>query len=210
MILLTNYNIHTYKDYWKNAQLVPSKSQEDKQLPILIDTLKRETDVNKIETVLEVGCGYGRIAKGLLESRIFPYLDSYTGTDLSKFAIAQAEENLQLYVRLKDGLNLYDGDFEILFPVSIHQPEMYDLVISVETLSVIPDPNTVNKWIGKMISLSKKYVVNLDFTRGNDTITNIPPHSYHLHYAHYSNSDFSLPKEIEISNNESIFVVRVR
>jgi SAM-dependent methyltransferase len=185
------YNIHTYKDYWRNANLVPSKA-EDKQLPLLIDTLKKEPNMDTVASVLEVGVGYGRIAKAIIDT--FPDISLYHGMDISSSA-----NNLRHY-------RAYIGEVCDFDSTLYWDNPVFDLVISVETLSIVPID--VSGWINKMISLSKKYCINVDFTRGNDTITGLPPKDYSGYYN--SNPNVLDCKEIEFPNNESAFIVRVR
>lgn len=195
-----------YKQFWKDTELVPN-SLPDTQLPLLIETLKKELDFGKIETVLEVGVGYGRVAKALLDDPD-NVINLYDGVDISEKAINQSEEYLKEHMigsYTHQGYCPYPSeDFETC-PI----PEIYDMVISVETMSVVP--HDIRPWIDKMISLSKKYVVNLDFTRGNDTITNNPPHKYWLPYTCATIEKKLVNwEEIRIPNNESIFIGHMR
>jgi SAM-dependent methyltransferase len=161
------YN-HNYKEVWLNTNLRPSKN-DNGQLEHLIKTLKEKLTFDRIETVLEVGVGYGRVAKAILDT--FPNIETYVGTDISDNAWNQCCEYL------KDYSNFYapaPRDFEEA-PI----PVLYDLVISVDTMSVLPTGYNIQPWIDKMCKLSKKYVVNLDYKMNvySDILIN-NPHNY--------------------------------
>ena len=203
-MLSQNYSSkQNYKEFWKNINLIPSK-KEDKQLPWLIDTLKRELDINKIETVLEVGVGYGRVAKAILDT--FPNIDYYFGIDISNDAIEQSRDYVG-YTHLYDGeptesFHSHTCDFE-----DSAFGEIYDLVISVETMSTIPENISVQPWIDKMISLSKKYVVNLDYVNTTHPIFN-NAHDYRKHYTHAGELHYW--KDVPNNPDMKLFLCRVK
>lgn len=193
-----------WKEYWKNTELVPSK-REDKQLPWLIDTLKKELDINKIETVLEVGVGYGRVAKAILDT--FPKIEDYHGVDISERAWNQSCEYLKGYEQF------YAPPWEDF--IELDYTGLYDLVISVETMSCVPESEewTIQMWIDKMCSLSKKYVVNLDYVKTTHPIFN-NGHMYNRAYlSNKWNAESEFNKDIisyPFSSNEKLFIFRVR
>jgi len=183
-----------WKEYWKNTELVPS-SREDKQLPFLIATLKKELDISKIETVLEVGVGYGRVAKAILEE--FPNVEAYTGIDISQ----QATDKSREYVT-SISYGAINSDFE-----DVEIEGYWDLVISVETLSAIPEDISVQPWIDKMVSLSKKYVVNLDYTTTTHPIFNNGHDYYSAYHKHETRTRmFFLPDKF----GEELFICWVK
>lgn len=186
-----------WKDYWINTELVPSK-REDKQLPFLIETLKKELDINKIETVLEVGVGYGRVAKAILDT--FPNIEEYHGIDISDNAMEQCWENLKGYEAFYGPAPRDFEEYEL-------PGFLFDLVISVETMSAIPENISVQPWIDKMCSLSKKYVVNLDYIKTTHPIFN-NGHNYVMHYTYIDDVEF---QSIDTPNpDESIFFCIVK
>jgi SAM-dependent methyltransferase len=203
-----NYN-KDFKQFWLNTKLVPN-SKPDTQLPLLINTLKRELDMSRIDSVLEVGIGYGRIAAALLDCFVTDYNRDdivYVGLDISQKALKQSMAHLNG----KNGRPCYFPYCADFGSENIGLREKYDLVISVETMSVIPDEETVQKWISKMVSLSKQYVVNLDHHDDSDSnvFFNIG-HSYSDKYLMtnntYSISQFGIPDY----KNEVIHIVRVK
>lgn len=194
-----------WKQYWIDTELVPSK-REDKQLPFLINKLKEELDINKIETILEVGVGYGRVAKAILDT--FPNILYYDGIDISIKALQESRYYLRKYVGLNDislGYKAINVDFENMDMDSI---KPFDLVISVETMSTVPENIDICNWIDKMVSLSKKYVVNLDYTKTTHTIFN----NGHAYETCYGINDSV--KRFEIiptpNENEKLFICRVK
>lgn len=191
-----------WKQYWIDTELVPS-TKEDKQLPFLINKLKEELDINKIETVLEVGVGYGRVAKAILET--LPNLIRYDGMDISNKALQESRYYLRKHIGLNDlgmGYRAILGDFENDIPI----PNFYDLVISVETMSTVPESISIEHWIEKMCKLSKKYVVNLDYWKTTNNISN-NGHDYLEAYG----KCYCYPNEYETPNpHELLYIGRVK
>ena len=191
-----------WKQYWKDTELVPS-TREDKQLPFLINKLKEELDINKIETVLEVGVGYGRIAKAILDT--FPNISEYHGLDISENAWNQCVEYLKGYE------NFYAPAWQDFDDYKF--PGWFDLVISVETMSCVPENISIDRWIKKMCNLSKKYVVNLDYVNTTHPIFNNGHDYKHAYLSQKWNGEprnnkpvlFSYP----FSRDETLFIFKV-
>ena len=191
-----------WKERWRNnARLIPSK-QEDKQLPFLINALRDNIDISKVETVLEVGIGYGRIAKVLFD--LFPNLQRYHGVDISWNAIRQSIEELRkVWKWSPDVKSVYSWDtidFE-----EFESDRYYDLVISVETMSCIPEYIDIQPWIDKMCLLSKEYVVNLDYIQTLNTLHS----NKHDYFTAYNMVNLKSVTEISYTRNESLFIYRV-
>ena len=108
-----------------------------------------------IESVLEIGAGYGRITRLLVEN--LPDLKHYDALEISPYR-AQAAIG---YVPPRKFLNIIVDNFE-----SFKATRMYDLVISVECL-MHQLPSKIEAWIRKMIALSKRFVMNLDWYEEN-------------------------------------------
>jgi SAM-dependent methyltransferase len=195
---------HTWKGFWQNAEVLPS-SKQDTQIEHLINVLKRELEIEKITTILEVGVGYGRVAEALLShyymNNLYP--PAYIGLDISTQTLERSRQYLANKFPQLTYIT-YIGDFET---ETLGLKREFDLVISVETMSVVPYDTKF--WIDKMISLSNKYVVNLDFRNSNDTFTNCPPHPYELYYKSNSRVDklnrFGIPNRVA----EEIFVANL-
>src|SRR5262249_23272028 len=127
--------LHKWKEYWLNADLVPSQ-KEDTQIKYLIDTLKRELDLNNISNILEVGVGYGRVAKGLLSYFSTDQLvqPMYVGLDISYETLKRSEQYLEPEATSLNYVT-YHSDFET---ECVGLARGFELVISVETMSVVP------------------------------------------------------------------------
>jgi cyclopropane fatty-acyl-phospholipid synthase-like methyltransferase len=94
-------------------------------------------------TVLEVGCGFGRIAR-LLHGQ-------YTGIDLSPTMLASNPADLRTAALIETSLEDYRPDGR------------FDLVIAVEVLMHVP-PADLPKAIRKLDRLSSRYIVTVDWT----------------------------------------------
>ncbi len=116
------------------------------QEKFLLDALKKLS----FSSVLEVGCGFGRITKSVLENC---NTSEYTAIDLSPDQIINAKA--------------YVGDVtEVQFIVSdiqsFHPHRKYDLVLAAEVLLHVK-PNDVRTAIVKLLSLTNKYFVHVDW-----------------------------------------------
>jgi SAM-dependent methyltransferase len=105
------------------------------------------------KSVLELGCGYGRVTKLLLTK--FPTLiKEYLAVDLSPHQI----ENAKKYVDYNDD--------KLIFSVSNIQAfntnKKYDLVILSEVLLHVL-PSEIDSIIKKIILLSDKHIINIDW-----------------------------------------------
>lgn len=186
-----------YKKFWLNIGLKPNENREDTQLSFLLETLEKEIDTKKVETVLEIGVGYGRIAKGILDA--FPKIGTYIGIDLSVRAMEECFEYLK-------GYDNFSGTAPLDFEEHNAGEVFFDMVISVETMSCLPAGYNVHKWINKMVSLSKKYVINLDYTQDGGYIFDNPHDYTHLYK---SNKDVRALGNVDVGD-QSIFIAYIR
>ena len=141
----------TYKDefrYNKNFEL---------QEKILINYLKDNVS-SSFSSVLEVGCGFGRITKLLLSN--FPNITEYLAIDLSPDQIENAKE------LIRKGTEMKGQDPTVTFMVSDIQSfqiqKKYDLVIASEVLMHIL-ASEIEEVIAKLVSMSNEHVVNIDW-----------------------------------------------
>jgi SAM-dependent methyltransferase len=123
------------------------KLQEQK----LVEYLKKNTFFS---TVLEVGCGFGRITKIMLSN--FPEVTEYVAVDLSPHQI----ENARNYVMGSDKSGVVK--FIVSDIQSLEMNSKYDLVIAPEVLLHIL-PSEIKGVLVKMVGWSKKNVVNIDW-----------------------------------------------
>lgn len=162
-------NVHTVKPEFDNkAYWVGVGADYIKNYPIgmykeidkgFVTTMENELDLNKVESVLEVGCGFGRVSKLMLS--LLPNLNSYHAIDLSHAMIEQAKDYCKDHYSRRLFFP-YVSDFETNMVSAI-----YDLVLSVEVMTSIPNTvageDRVKFFLDKMITKSKKYVVNQDW-----------------------------------------------
>ena len=154
----------TYKDefrYNKNFEL---------QEKILIDYLKN--NVSSFSSVLEVGCGFGRITKLLLSN--FPNITEYLAIDLSPDQIENAKE------LIRQGMVMKGHDPNLIFMVSDVQSfqvqKKYDLVIASEVLMHIL-PSEIDEVMRKLVSMSNEHIVNIDWYE-QQTPSKAAPHNF--------------------------------
>lgn len=127
------------KTYEQDASLGEYEHQE-RVLRVFLQSLK-------FHSVLEVGCGFGRV--GALITSMYPDV-SYTGVDISRDQLVGAIR------RIRSGARFWKGMFQD-FP----ETSTYDLVIAVEVLMHVP-PKDVAGVIEKMFRMSSHYVVSID------------------------------------------------
>lgn len=117
------------------------------------NTLMRYLDHLKFQTILEVGCGYGRMTKLILSN--FPDVAEIKAIDLSPEQIKVAktyvnDDRVQFRVIKIQDLNIYHDRFDLVFGVSV--------------LMHIPF-QTIEKAIENMVNASSKHIVNVDWYR---------------------------------------------
>lgn len=120
------------------------------QEKILIKFLKKEIDFS---SVLEVGCGFGRITKLIIED--FPTVERMSAIDISPAQI----ENAKRYVD-SDKVKFLCGKIQDL---NIHS-ENYDLILASEVLMHIHFTE-IDTVIKQLVRISKKHIINLDWYR---------------------------------------------
>jgi SAM-dependent methyltransferase len=144
------------KEYWlERGKVYKQEFQYNKKFKLqeqmLIDYLKKQISFS---TVLEVGCGFGRITKLLLSN--FPEITEYVAVDLSPEQI----ENAKRYVLGGDkrtALKFIVSDIQ-----SLQLDSKYDLVIAPEVLLHIL-PSEIKDVIARLEGWSKRNIVNIDW-----------------------------------------------
>jgi SAM-dependent methyltransferase len=129
--------------------------QEDLLITYLSDNLFTSDVTTK--SILELGCGYGRITK-LLLTKFANMIKEYHAVDLSPHQI----ENAKKYVDSNNN--------KLTFSVSDIQSfvtnKKYDLVILSEVLLHVL-PSDIDSVIKKVISLSNNHIINIDWYEDN-------------------------------------------
>ena len=129
--------------------------QEELLITYLSDNIF--TSDESTTSVLELGCGYGRITN-LLMTKFHNMIKEYLAVDLSPHQI----ENAKQYLRSNNN--------KITFAVSDIQSfdtnKKYNLVILSEVLLHVL-PEEIESIIKKLITLSKKHIINVDWYENN-------------------------------------------
>ena len=104
----------------------------------------------EFETVLEFGCGFGRITNLMLEN--FPKIKEYKAIDLSPDQIHNAKKIVKSE----------KVDFERTTIQKFKPKKKYDLVIGFAVFMHVP-PNDINSTIEKLVNLTQKHIVSCDW-----------------------------------------------
>ena len=144
------------KEYWlERGKVYKQEFQYNKKFKLqeqmLIDYLKKQVSFS---TVLEVGCGFGRITKLLLSN--FPEITEYVAVDLSPEQIENAKKYV-LGVDRRTALKFIVSDIQ-----SLELDSKYDLVIAPEVLLHIL-PSEIKDVIARLEGWSKRNIVNIDW-----------------------------------------------
>jgi SAM-dependent methyltransferase len=144
------------KEYWlERGKVYKQEFQYNKKFKLqeqmLIDYLKKQVSFS---TVLEVGCGFGRITKLLLSN--FPEITEYVAVDLSPEQIENAKKYV-LGVDKRTALKFIVSDIQ-----SLELDSKYDLVIAPEVLLHIL-PLEIKNVIARLESWSKRNIINIDW-----------------------------------------------
>ena len=108
------------------------------------------------KTVLELGCGFGRITQLLLSN--YSNITEYLAVDISPDQI----ENAKSLLSSTNLTNQVKVDFLVSDIQSLRLDKEYDLVILSEVLLHIL-PTEIDSIIKKLITLSKKHIINIDW-----------------------------------------------
>jgi len=126
----------------------------------------------KFKSVLEVGCGFGRITKLILSNH--PDVQRYTAVDLSPDQIFNAEQ----YVRSgidSEKLNDIDLSFRVSDIKSLELSEKFDLVLAAEVLLHIL-PSEIKGVMAKLVNLSNRDIITIDYYQ--EKMTRLAPHNF--------------------------------
>jgi ubiquinone/menaquinone biosynthesis C-methylase UbiE len=148
-----------YKEQFKHD---PEKQLQEE---MLLDYLK---GISPFQTVLEVGCGFGRISDIILSN--FPGIQEYVATDMSPDQL----ENAKTYVK-SDKIRFVESDIQ-----SLQLPKKYDLVIAVSVLLHVL-PAEVDQVVAKLVSFSKQHVINVDYYEDAKP-EHVAPHNFMHQY----------------------------
>lgn len=151
------------KVYKEQFKYDPEKRlQED----VLLDYLKTISPFPT--TVLEIGCGFGRISDLVLSN--FPDIKEYVAVDMSPEQLANAKS----YVK-SDKIRFIESDIQ-----SLQLDSKYDLVLAVSVLLHIL-PGEIEQVAGRFVSLSKRHVINVDYYEDGPS-RQLAPHNFMHRY----------------------------
>lgn len=175
------------KEYWlEKGKVYKQEFRYNKkfmlQEQILVEYLRKNTSFS---TVLEVGCGFGRITKIILSN--FPEVTEYVAVDLSPDQI----ENARNYVMGSDKRGVLK--FIVSDIQSLDMNSKYDLVIAPEVLLHIL-PSEIKEVLVKMVGWSRRNVVNIDWYE-DVTPRKAAPHNF-IH--EYEKIYHEIPDVVEV------------
>lgn len=146
-------------EYWRERGKVYKKNfryDKDKRLQEEF-LLTHLNDISgSFKTVLELGCGFGRITKLLLTN--YDNITEYLAVDISPDQIENAK-TLISSAKLSNKVKL---DFLVSDIQSLKLDKQYDLVILSEVLLHIL-PTDIDSIVNKLISMTKRHIINIDW-----------------------------------------------
>jgi SAM-dependent methyltransferase len=145
------------KEYWlTRGKIYMSNFRYNKRFQLQERMLIEYLRTIDFESVLEVGCGFGRITSQVI--RNFPRIRDYLAVDLSPDQIRNAQEYIKP-VEVNSNINL---KFIVSEIQSIQVARRFDLVLASEVLMHIL-PKDISKVITILVQLAKKHVINIDW-----------------------------------------------
>ena len=135
--------------------------------------------------MLEIGCGFGRLTNLLLSHYT---IENYFAIDISPDLLQKSQENFKNYDNI---------EFQVSNIRDFKTNKKYDLVIGTEVLMHVP-PNEILENLKKLVSVSNKYVINIDLY--NKTEITLPkPHCF-IHQ--YENLYQMIPNVVNVTKDQ--------
>lgn len=134
------------RTYWTEAPAMRVKAAHAEQETVLMDAIGRK----QVSSILEVGCGFGRI--GALLTDKWPNA-TYAGIDISPDRIAEASANLPADGRV----TLAEADL-----LDFDTDDSFDLVVAVEVLMHVR-PEQVEEAVERLQLWSHRHVYTVDW-----------------------------------------------
>ncbi len=181
------------KFYKKNFHYDDNKRLQEQ---FLIDYLNGIT--GSFKSVLELGCGFGRITKLLLTK--YDNITEYLAIDISPHQI----ENAKIYLSSINLSNKVKLDFMVSDIQSLNLDKKYDLVLLSEVLLHIL-PTEIDSIIKKLITLSKKNIINIDWYDDHPPRKHAPHnfiHQYETIYKKHTEPSTTTIKRIPIKRKK--------
>ena len=181
------------KIYKKNFRYDKNKRLQEEFLIAHLNNIS-----GSFKTVLELGCGFGRITQLLLSN--YNNISEYLAIDISPDQIENAKSLLsssKLPNQVK--LNFLVSDIQ-----SLRLDKEYDLVLLSEVLLHIL-PEDIDSIIKKLITLSKKHIINIDWYEDNPPKSQASHnfiHQYETLYKKYTEPSKTTIKRIPIKRKK--------
>ena len=184
------------KIYKKNFRFDKNKRLQEEFLVAHLNNVS-----GSIKSVLELGCGFGRISQLLLTN--YPNITEYLAVDISPDQIENAK-SLMSSTKLPN--NQVKLDFLVSDIQSLRLDKEYDLVILSEVLLHIL-PSDIDTIIKKLITLSKKHIINIDWYEDQSPKSQASHnfiHQYEALYKKYTEPSTTTIKRIPIKRKKFI------
>jgi ubiquinone/menaquinone biosynthesis C-methylase UbiE len=165
--LSANYNPREYwlargKVYKERFKYDPERLLQEE---VLLNHLK---SMPPFQSVLEVGCGFGRITNLVISN--FPDIEEYIAVDISPDQL----KNAKSFVK-SDKMQFIESDIQ-----SLQLDKKYDLVIAVSVLLHVL-PSEIDQAIAKLVSFSRQHVINVDYYE-EGKVRQVAPHNFMHQY----------------------------
>jgi ubiquinone/menaquinone biosynthesis C-methylase UbiE len=158
------------REYWLARGKVYKeqfKYDPEKQLQeeVLLEYLK---GMPPFQSVLEIGCGFGRISNLILSN--FSGVQEYVAMDMSPDQLENAKSSVK-----SDKIRFVESDIQ-----SLQLDKKYDLVIAVSVLLHIL-PSEIEQVVARLASFSKRHVINVDYYEESGA-RQVAPHNFMHQY----------------------------
>ena len=168
-------------EYWRERGKVYKKNfryDKDKRLQEEFLLTHLNGISGSFKSVLELGCGFGRITKLLLTN--YDNISEYLAVDISPDQIENAK-TLISSAKLSNKVKL---DFLVSDIQSLKLDKQYDLVILSEVLLHIL-PTEIDSIVNKLISMTKRHIINIDWYEDQPPKTKAPHNFIHQYESIY-------------------------
>jgi SAM-dependent methyltransferase len=184
------------KIYKKNFRYDKSKRVQEEFLIAHLNNIS-----GSFKSVLELGCGFGRITQLLLTN--YNNITEYLAVDISPDQIENAKSLLSSTKLANNQVKL---DFLVSDIQSLRLDKEYDLVLLSEVLLHIL-PTDIDSIIKKLITLSNKHIINIDWYEDHSPKSQASHnfiHQYETLYKKYTDPATTTIKRIPIKRNKFI------
>jgi SAM-dependent methyltransferase len=184
------------KIYKKNFRYDKSKRVQEEFLIAHLNNIS-----GSFKSVLELGCGFGRITQLLLTN--YNNITEYLAVDISPDQIENAKSLLSSTKLANNQVKL---DFLVSDIQSLRLDKEYDLVLLSEVLLHIL-PTDIDSIIKKLLTLSNKHIINIDWYEDHSPQSQASHnfiHQYETLYKKYTDPATTTIKRIPIKRNKFI------